>query len=481
LRKATAMLMQDEMRVEGEGDQGLRQKLLSGFRYIFVDEYQDINQDQYELLSALAGRTLLEREEEQLAIFAVGDDDQNIYGWNGASNAYIHQFEEEYQAKIMFMVENYRSCEAVVAAANSMIARHPKRMKEPYPIRSMGGEGQVLLYEGEPLALAQKSVTICQILIQQQDVLPQDIAILYRGHGDYSEVARLLRMADLPVRVIGQKRGLIWSRQRSAYAMLQCLDGNQAMSAQQIQQIWQTLDATMQCEEPFQQLWRELDAMAEGQESVMRSAAEWRMLLYDGMRDMSQQSGHGIHLGTMHSAKGLEFDSVILHVGRELNDKDEELRLRYVAMTRAKRNLCLMQRAGESFFEPLQLSAIPVARCTAVGGVEKDRLSCGMADVDMDYLGRLAHLRNTAELQVGDALQLQDQRYLMAKGEMIGALSQSFQMMLQARLKAGWRVDAVRIHAVVQRLKSDAMGVFQAQCRQEAWEVVLPEMDLSLG
>ena len=69
--------------------------LLSGFRWILVDEYQDIGPDQYELISALAGRTLSDAD-DKLTIFAVGDDDQNIYAFNGSSVDFIRRFEEDY-------------------------------------------------------------------------------------------------------------------------------------------------------------------------------------------------------------------------------------------------------------------------------------------------------------------------------------------------------------------------------------------------
>ena len=54
-----------------------------GFRWILVDEYQDIGLDEYELISALAGRTLAD-EDDKLSLFAVGDDDQNIYSFRGS-------------------------------------------------------------------------------------------------------------------------------------------------------------------------------------------------------------------------------------------------------------------------------------------------------------------------------------------------------------------------------------------------------------
>ena len=117
----------------GEEADEQRERLLAGFRWILVDEYQDIAADQYELISALAGRTL-EDPERKLTLFAVGDDDQNIYAFNGASVEFIRRFEVDYASKPGYLTENYRSTRHIVEAANLMIAPARERMKAGHPI-----------------------------------------------------------------------------------------------------------------------------------------------------------------------------------------------------------------------------------------------------------------------------------------------------------------------------------------------------------
>ena len=97
-----------------------RGRLLAGFRWILVDEYQDIGSDQYDLISALAGRTLGD-DDGKLTLFAVGDDDQNIYAFNGASVEFIRRFEADYGPTPTYLTENYRSTGNIVAAANAVI------------------------------------------------------------------------------------------------------------------------------------------------------------------------------------------------------------------------------------------------------------------------------------------------------------------------------------------------------------------------
>ena len=118
LDEATALLRGEGL-PSTEAD-AQRDQMLAGFRWILVDEYQDIDQGQYELISAIAGRTLTDPA-RKLTLFAVGDDDQNIYEYDGASVRYIRQFEDDYGAKPAYLTQNYRSTGHIVAAANAWI------------------------------------------------------------------------------------------------------------------------------------------------------------------------------------------------------------------------------------------------------------------------------------------------------------------------------------------------------------------------
>ena len=118
LREAVALLRGEGLPSD-EADLN-RSRLLAGFRWILVDEYQDIGQDQYDLISALAGRTLAE-EDDRLSLFAVGDDDQNIYTFAGASVEFIRRFQTDYRARPAYLTDNYRSTGHAIEAANKVI------------------------------------------------------------------------------------------------------------------------------------------------------------------------------------------------------------------------------------------------------------------------------------------------------------------------------------------------------------------------
>ena len=174
------------------------------FRYVIVDEYQDIDADQYELVSLVAGKSR-EEGERKMAILAVGDDDQNIYRFRGASVEFIRRFQRDYQAGIHYLVENYRSTANIVNAANYLIAHNTDRMKTGHPIRinqarqnlPSGGNWQlsdpvargkvqilqVADAEAQALVLLEQAATLFELFADARDRLGEDVGHLERVRG----------------------------------------------------------------------------------------------------------------------------------------------------------------------------------------------------------------------------------------------------------------------------------------------------------
>ena len=131
--KRAVKLLKGDPDIPGMEPDEMRDRLLSGYSHILVDEYQDIDEDQYDLVSAIAGKSL-EAEDSRLALLAVGDDDQNIYTFRGANVRFIRRFREDYDARIIYLVENYRSSKNIIAASNGLIRKNRDRMKGTHPI-----------------------------------------------------------------------------------------------------------------------------------------------------------------------------------------------------------------------------------------------------------------------------------------------------------------------------------------------------------
>ena len=130
LREATRALKSDaETTASVTGEQ-----MIGRLTWILVDEYQHIGEPEFELISALAGRTLAE-DDARLNLFAVGDDDQNVYSWKGASVTFIQRFTRHFRASPDYLVENYRSTRNIIDAASRCIDGAAERLKRNHPLR----------------------------------------------------------------------------------------------------------------------------------------------------------------------------------------------------------------------------------------------------------------------------------------------------------------------------------------------------------
>lgn len=108
----------------------LSKQLRSVYKYICVDEFQDTNFAQYRMLRALA-------PERDANLFIVGDDDQMIYQWNGASPTRITELDQDYELRMIQLPENYRCPAEVVALANALIGFNQERAAQKHPLKAM--------------------------------------------------------------------------------------------------------------------------------------------------------------------------------------------------------------------------------------------------------------------------------------------------------------------------------------------------------
>ena len=98
----------------------MRKEISNSFDYIFVDEYQDVNKEQYKLISLLKGKN---------KVLIVGDEDQAIYGWRGSNSKYFRDFESEYlNCKVIKLEKNYRSTKEILGLADNFIKQNSNRI-----------------------------------------------------------------------------------------------------------------------------------------------------------------------------------------------------------------------------------------------------------------------------------------------------------------------------------------------------------------
>jgi DNA helicase-2/ATP-dependent DNA helicase PcrA len=167
----------------------------SRFNFVLVDEFQDTNKAQYELIRRLGSHG---------NVFAVGDDDQSIYGWRGADVRNMQEFLRDFDgARLVRLEENYRSTQVVLDAANGVIAENSGRIGKTLTTRRHGGEPVTLLAAADERDEAEWVVRELEKRSAAGDWAYGEMAVLYRTNSQSRALEEAFRRAGVPYRLIG--------------------------------------------------------------------------------------------------------------------------------------------------------------------------------------------------------------------------------------------------------------------------------------
>ena len=503
LRRAIDLLRGQGLPPEDADEQ--RARLLGGFRWILVDEYQDIAADQYELISALAGRTL-EDDAGKLTLFAVGDDDQNIYAFNGASVEYIRRFQEDYGPKPIHLVENYRSTDHIIDAANAVIERADQRLKRGHPIRINAararnaaggaweeldpvgrGRVQILPTPRDPVAQAQ----IVMAELQRLSTLSPAwdwarCAVIAREWSYLVPVRAFCQHHGIPAQMGNEEIPGFW-RLRETRNLVEWLRSRDSGLVDGISlKAWTEAQPSNPWHELLRQAIDEHTLETGGGETTVDHFIEW---LAEWGREIRRRQ-RGLLLLTAHRAKGLEFDHVAVldgrweHVGSG-EDRDAPRRLYYVAMTRARETLALARFEGD---HPLQdalldhrsvLHREPAVPPPCPPAFRYRHVQLRLQDVDLGFAGRHADghplHRAIAALSPGNSLETRianggGWELLDGNGMVVGRLAAGFEP------PHGLRCRSAAVLAIVVWSREISDPKYHHTIKRDSWEVVVPEL-----
>lgn len=383
------------------------------FRYILIDEFQDISPKQYEIMKLIAA--------PRDNLFIVGDDDQAIYGFRGAAPDSMQQFFKDYgEAKRILLDVNFRCHEEIVAAAGKVVSVNEKRLEKEIRASHEEGVGVRLIHvEAE----ADVGKALIRALVEEQAAgRLSECALICRTNFDCGMWAQVLYEAKLPY-TLREK-----PRDRFAHFVIQDIRAYLALAAGDVKRryflrimnrplrymkrdslaeervergalIEYYIDVP-KIQESVKRLFRDLDNLAgkrlhlqihyirkvigydaylrekygsEKAEAFVKVGEEFetfsrRFAALQDMNDYISQyhevikeetkEKEGVQILTMHASKGLEFPNVYIpdcNEGKIPQDKsktkeavEEERRMFYVAMTRAKHKLCLLYHNGKT-------------------------------------------------------------------------------------------------------------------------------------
>jgi DNA helicase-2/ATP-dependent DNA helicase PcrA len=393
-----------------ENNEQIRRIVQNRFTHIHIDEYQDTNALQGRLAAVLAGETK--------NLFVVGDIDQTIYTWRGATIDNLLAFEEAYPgAKTIILEHNYRSTKTIVDASNGIIEMNKNRKEKRSVTDNPDGEKIVVHPENTAEKEGRYIALECKRLMREGNS-PEEMAILFRTNFQSRVLEEAFLKAGVPYRLLGTrffdrrevKDVLAWirlaldpSRENDRARAVQTpprgigkvtlgkmiagkseeYKPSERTKIEAFNAVVTALASAAETEMPslFVRMVIEKSGieklLASGGDDDQERLENVRELAtlatrYDGMpgkegismllTDASlasdqdeldnKQKATGVTLMTVHAAKGLEFDTVFVtgleeglfpHQGmdNEKRDEEEERRLFYVAITRAKKRLFL--------------------------------------------------------------------------------------------------------------------------------------------
>ncbi|MGB9378946.1 MAG: ATP-dependent DNA helicase UvrD2 [Mycobacteriales bacterium] len=336
-----------------EQHRDVAEEIRARYRHFVVDEYQDVNPLQQRLLDAWLG--------ERSDLCVVGDASQTIYTFNGASPDYLVDFSRRYpDATVVRLERDYRSTPQVVELANSIIAGargHTAAARlRLIGQRPPGPPPKLRQYDTEPDEAAAVARSCREMVDAGQD--PTEIAVLFRTNAQSAAYEQALAEAEVPYLVRGAERFFDRPEVRRALILLRGAARAPDESADlpgAVTDVLSSAGFSPDAPPPGGAAREQWEALA----ALVRLARQTpKLSLEDFVAELAERAQHqhappvrGVTLASMHGAKGLEWDCVfivgltdgMLPISYASTDDqvEEERRLLYVAITRAREILSL--------------------------------------------------------------------------------------------------------------------------------------------
>ncbi len=300
---------------------------------IVVDEAQDMDVNEYNLLCALCDAN------DDIRIIAVGDDDQNIYKFRGSDAKYMRQLLEMENSKFYELVDNYRSMSNIIAYTNLFALNIADRMKKTKieAVKKDYGKINIIEYTSSNLVtpLVEKAIA---------DGIYKDTCILTVRNEEAMQVAALLKKNNIPAQLIQENDGFRINKLQELYyfnSVLQEKSNGGIIPNNVWDEAKEELGIKYGRSSNYNLSQRVIQAF-ENENKNAKYYSDWELFLWESnLSDFYDNDNEKVIVSTMHKSKGHEYEHVILLVdGFEMNT-EENKRLLYVAMTRAKTTLTI--------------------------------------------------------------------------------------------------------------------------------------------
>ncbi|MEI9955341.1 MAG: ATP-dependent helicase [Ferruginibacter sp.] len=423
---------------------------------LVIDEAQDMNADEFALIN-----TLMEQNEE-MRVIAVGDDDQNIYEFRGASSKYLEQFMVDRQATKHELIENYRSKINLVEFTNQFVKKISHRLKEIPIAAKQTDNGNIKLVWYQNANLISPMV---------QDILTTGLAgttcVLTKTNDEAVQITGLLLKNGMQAKLIQSNDGFSLQNLLEVRFLL-----NEINIGDDIKiisdEVW--INAKNELKKNFREsskleVCNNLIRQFEFSNSTKKYKSDLVVFIRESkLEDFYTENGETIFVSTIHKAKGKEFDNVFIILENFDPASDEAKRQLYVAMTRAKRNLTIHLNGN-------YLDNITVGNLERVEDrkehLQPDQLVMHLTykDVWLDYFITRQHL--ISQLISGDTLIITGDGCTNSEGQSVLKFSRQFLNTIELQKQKGYYLKQVKVNFIVYWLREDA---------EHESKIILPEL-----
>lgn len=405
---------------------------------LVIDEAQDMNSNEYALVKILMDVN------PDMRVILVGDDDQNIYGFRGASAQHMQELLSLPNAYKYELTENYRSKENIVDFANQWVNTIRQRMKSQPGFAVRKGNGviavnqyihdQLLVPVAEAVGSTDLSGTTCVL------TRTNDEAMLLAGLLNKSGIAaRLIQSNDgFNMKNLYELRMLDdWLLNADDTPVIQSETWEEAIKKMKL-----TLSRSSQLE-----LVLALATRFDELNAKRKYKSDWSTFINESkLEDFTHIRSDMVYVSTIHKAKGKEFDNVFLMLYDYTPKTDEEKRGVYVAATRAKNNLYVhyhQQWLNGILTEGLQF----VRHTIQYPPPQYMAVSLSLKDVQLGYFEYVQ--RRIVKLQSGDTLSLMADGLGNQQNELVLKFSAAFKERLEGFAAHGYKIAAARVAFMV--------------------------------
>lgn len=423
---------------------------------LVIDEAQDMDEDEYNLITALM------EQNEEMRVIAVGDDDQNIYEFRGASAKYLEQFIQVNKAIKHELVENYRSKSNLVAFTNQFVTSIRHRLKEIPIVAKQTDNGKIKL-------VRYQSGNLITPLVH--DILTTGLTgttcVLTKTNEEALQITGLLLKHDMHAKLIQTNDGFslynlsevrfFLSRLNLADDVFIISDDAWADAKRELIRRFPNSTTLEVCNNIIK------DFEATNPKKKYKSDLEV-FIRESRFEDFFSENGETILVSTIHKAKGKEFDNVFLMLENFNPATDEARRQLYVAMTRAKINLTV--HLNSNFLDDLTAENLERVDDSEIY-LPPDEMAMHLTfkDVWLDYFIYKQHW--VSQLTSGDALTLNGDECLNSKGQSVLKFSQQFVRQIERMKERNYELKSAKVNFIVYWLKEGA---------EQEVKIILPEI-----